>query len=421
MGPVYLIGSHMTAFGKRPDMSFKALANEALEGVLADAGFADGNMIDSIWFANSAMGAVGQGSIRGQVSLSDAFADGRLRIGTPVVNVENACASSSTALNGAWKDILSGQSRCVLAMGLEKLFDPAPADDAAKAKALGGFMAGADMLEPRNWIDYYKAVGRDLGVPFEIGPGRSPFMDTYAMQAIWHMRHHGSTAWQLAAAASKAHGLGALNPNAQYRFKLTPDEVLADRPVSGPLTRAMCAPIGDGASAALLVSADMLRGLDRRVRERAVRIRASVLEGGSYRRPDEPGCLERAAQRAFAQAGLSARDIGVVELHDATSFGEIHIPESLGLCAKGAAGPLAEAGETGLHGRLPINPSGGLVSRGHPVAATGLAMIHELTSQLRGEAGPRQVPDPRIALAQNGGGVMGFDEAITSVTLLEAA
>lgn len=419
MPAAYIIGVYTSAFGKRPETGFKAFADEALDGAVEDCGLGSGADIESIWFSNSGMGAVGQGSIRGQVCLTPAFADGRLSAGVPVVNVENACASGSTALHGAYKDILSGQSRLSLALGVEKLFDPSP-DPARKAAALGAFAAGADMIDPGLWIGYYQRAAEGIGQTFEMGPGRSPFMDTYAVQAGWHMKRHGSKVRHLAAAAAKAHNVGALNPNAQYRFPMTIEEVLADRNVSGPLTRSMCAPIGDGAAAAILCSEDVLRGLEPAVRARAVRIRASVLGGGTYRAPDEAGSLERLASRAYAAAAVQPSDIGVVELHDATSFGELHIPEALGLCAPGEAGLLAMSGETGPTGRLPLNPSGGLVCRGHPVGATGLAMIHEVTTQLRGEAAGRQVANPRIGLAQNGGGVMGFDEAVTAITLLEA-
>ncbi|HVK79407.1 MAG TPA: thiolase family protein, partial [Verrucomicrobiae bacterium] len=293
--------------------------------------------------------------------------------------------------------------------------------DADRAKALQGFAAGADMLNPETWIGYYQSVAQDLGDRFELGAGRSPFIDTYALQAKWSMKHEGLTREHLAAAAAKAHNLGVLNPRAQYRFAMTAEDVLADRLVSDPLTRAMCAPIGDGVAAAILCDEATFAGLDASTRARAVRVKASILAGGDNRAPSEPGVLERAAAYAFKAAKISPADIDVTEVHDATSYGEIHIPEALGLCARGEAGPLALAGETSPLGRMPINPSGGLVCRGHPVGATGLAMIFELTSQLRGESGERQVADARLALAQNGGGVMGFDEAVTAITILEAA
>lgn len=420
LASVYLIGVYMSAFGRWPETSFKALAGEAVAGVLADAALEHGRDVDGVWFANSGMGSVGQGSIRGQAALSRMFDEGHLRVGAPVVNVENACASASTALHGAYRDILSGQSRMVLALGLEKLYRPVK-NDAEKARVLQGFSAGADMLEPERWTNYYRDVAANLGARFELGPERSPFMDTYALQALWAMRKRGLKAEHLAAAAAKAHDMGALNPKAQYQFRMTPEAVLADRIVSPPLTRAMCAPVGDGAAAAILCDEATLRGLDARVRARALRVRACVMGGGHYRAPDEPGLIDRIGARVFSADTFTARDIDVAEVHDATSYGEIHIPEALGLCPHGEAGPLALAGETRPGGAMPINPSGGLVSRGHPVGATGLAMIVELGAQLRGEAGARQVRDPKLALAYNGGGSVGFDEAVGVVTVLERA
>jgi acetyl-CoA acetyltransferase len=239
------------------------------------------------------------------------------------------------------------------------------------------------------------------------------------MQAAWHMKRYGTTQRQIAIACSKNHRNGSLNPKAQYRFEVSVDEVLADRPVSFPLTRSMCSPIGDGAAAAIVCSEDMLASLPRAVQDRAVKVRAQVLSGGKYRKLDEPGLTRIAAQRAYERAGLKPSDIDVAEVHDATSFCEIYQSEMLGFCADGEGGRLAESGATSLGGKIPINPSGGLVSKGHPVGATGLSMIHELCLQLRGEAGARQVKNARLALAENGGGVMGFDEAACAITILE--
>jgi acetyl-CoA acetyltransferase len=200
---------------------------------------------------------------------------------------------------------------------------------------------------------------------------------------------------------------------------VTPEAALEDREISWPLTRAMCAPIGDGAAAAILVSQAVLDRQPPEVRARAVRVRASVLTGGKYRAPDEPGLSQVAAQRAYAKSGLTPADVDLIELHDATSFCEIFQLEMLGFAEPGGGGPLVASGATRLGGRLPVNLSGGLVSKGHPVGATGLSMIDELVLQLRGEAGARQAERARIALAENGGGVIGFDEAACSVVLLE--
>jgi acetyl-CoA acetyltransferase len=244
-------------------------------------------------------------------------------------------------------------------------------------------------------------------------------MDTYAIQAACHMKKYGLTREHLAFCASKNHGHGSLNPKAQYRFEVSVEQALNDRMVSFPLTRSMCAPIGDGAAAALLCSREYLERLPDPVRERAIRIRASVFSGGKFRDLDEPGLSRVAADKAYAMAGVGPEDIDVVEVHDATSFSEIFQMEMLRFCPEGQGGPFVASGATKLGGRMPVNTSGGLVSKGHPIGATGLSMLAELASQLRGEAGPRQIPGARLALQENGGGVVGLEEASCSVVILE--
>lgn len=414
MSNVYIVGSYSSAFGKFPDTTHKDLTREVYLGVLADAGLADDDDIGMTWFGNCGMWTDGQGSIRGQVCLTPLVREGLFPERVPVINVEGGCATASMALHGAWKDILSGESDLSLAIGVEKTFSPG-----APEKTMQLFDGGIDQYDREEWLAYYAAAGEASGKPFEPGPGRTIFMDTYAMQAAWHMRTHGTTERQIAIACAKNHSAAVHNPKAQYRFALTPDEVLADRPVSWPLTRAMCAPIGDGAAAALVCSEAWLKRQSGDVQARAVRIAASTLTSGKYRRLDEPGLSKLAAERAYRAAGVTPADIDLAEVHDATSFCEIYQSEMLGFCGIGEGGRLAESGATALGGDIPINLSGGLVSKGHPVGATGLSMIDELVLQLRGEAGARQVSGARTALAENGGGVMGFDEAACSVIILQ--
>ncbi len=414
MKSVYVIGTSCTTFGRLAERSFQDLAREAYLDALADAGLADGNAIEQAWFGNCGMGNWGQGGIRGQVCFTPLVKEGLFPERVPMLNVESGCATASQAFHGAWKDILSGEQRMTLALGVEKLYSPDRPERVGEI-----FATGIDQLAPQLWHEYYAAAGAQAGKPFETGPNRTVYMDTYAMQAAWHMKRYGTTQLQIAMACSKNHKNGSLNPKAQYRFEVSVDEVLADRPVSFPLTRAMCSPIGDGAAAAILCSEDALADLPPQARARAVKVRAQVLSGGKYRKLDEPGLTRIAAQRAYQRAGVSPSDIDVAEVHDATSFCEIYQSEMLGFCAEGEGGRLAESGETALGGRIPINASGGLVSKGHPVGATGLSMIHELCLQLRGESGERQVRGARLALAENGGGVMGFDEAACAITLLE--
>jgi len=421
MRDVYVLGASSTAFAKLPDASFKDLTREAYLGVMNDAGLETGADIDNAWFGNCGMGTFGQRNIRGQVCFTPLVRDGLFPERVAMINVEGGCATASMAFHGAWKDVLSGQAELSLAIGVEKTYVPDAAD-----KTLEIFEGGIDQLDPADWHAYYAKAGEASGKPFKPNAGGGTvFMDTYAMQAAYHMKRYGTTQRQIATAASKNHHHGSMNPKAQYRFEVSVDEALQDRLVSWPLTRSMCAPIGDGAAAALLCSADFLSAQPEAVRDRAVKVRASTLSGGKYRDLDEPGLSRIAADKAYRLADLSPDEIEVAEVHDATSFCEIYQSEMLRFCPEGDGGAYMESGATALGGARPINLSGGLVSKGHPVGATGLSMIAELMLQLRGEAGPRQAAGqngdrvPRIALAENGGGVIGFDEAACSVIILE--
>jgi acetyl-CoA acetyltransferase len=416
MSDVYVIGVACTPFAKRPDASFKDLAREAYEAVLRDAGLDDGGRIESSWFGNCGMDKWGQPNIRGQVCFTPLVREGRFPERVPMVNVEGGCATASMAFQGAWKDVLSGQAGISLAIGVEKTYVEG---DPARTQAI--FAGGIDQLDPQEWHDYYRRAGEQAGKPFAPGAGGGTvFMDTYAMQAAWHMKRWGTTARQIAVGASKNHAMGARNPLAQYRFEVTPEQVLADRLVSAPLTRSMCSPIGDGAAAALLCSSEVLATLPARVRERAIRVRSAAMTGGKYRALDEPGLSRLAAQRAYAAAGIGPEAIDLAEVHDATSFCEVFQCEMLGFCADGEGGAYVGSGATALDGARPVNLSGGLVSKGHPVGATGLSMVYELALQLRREAGERQAGKADLALAENGGGVIGFDEAACSVIVLQA-
>ncbi len=416
MTEVFIVGTACTPFGKHADRSFQDLARWAYLDVLADAGLnaAGSQLIEQAWFGNCGMGQWGQGGIRGQVCFTPLVQEGLFPERVPMINVEGGCATASFAFHGAWKDILSGQVQVSLAIGVEKLISPDRPERVAEI-----FATAIDQLDVELWHDYYRHAGEAAGKPFETGPGRTLFMDTYAMQAAWHMKHWGTTREQIAMGAAKNHFHGSLNPKAQYRFEVSVDQVLADRDISWPLTRAMCSPLGDGASAAILCSREALANFPQSVRARAVKVRTSQLSGGKYRALDEPGLSRIAADKAYRHSGLGPQDIKVVELHDATSFCEIYQLEMLRLCPDGQGGRMIESGATRLGGRLPVNTSGGLVSKGHPVGATGLSMVYETCLQLRGEAGARQVGGASLGLIENGGGVMGFDEAACAVTILE--
>ncbi|MBT3932082.1 MAG: DUF1365 family protein, partial [Rhodospirillaceae bacterium] len=274
-------------------------------------------------------------------------------------------------------------------------------------------------LRPITPTDRLLAMGQGVADPDgeEDTGQRSVFMDVYAALAKFHMKSFGTTQAQLAAVAAKNHAHSAHNPLSQYREAMTVDEVMAARKVSWPLTLPMCSPISDGAAAAILCREEEL---DRFDRSRAVKIHATALRTGSDRDPQEfdRHITHLAARDAYARAGLGPEDMHVAEVHDATAFAEIQQVENLGFCDFGEGGALTESGATSIGGRIPVNLSGGLESKGHPVGATGLAQVFELTTQLRGEAGARQVANAKFAIAENGGGFHGIEEAVACVTIL---
>lgn len=465
MNDVYVIGADTIRFGKYLDQSIKDLTAMTVDGCLKDAGV-DKKDIQALWFSNSGWGdQKGQSCIRGQVALRPVGIDT-----IPITNVENACASGSTAFHHAWLGVASGLYDITMAVGAEKLYLE------NKMAIFAGFMAGIDIenaveisrslsvfsmtademramkafklkyqartngskkkskktikerfKELRDQIVVAIMMGEKLGYDTvrELkkisGPSdHSPFMDIYGYAARQHMKKYGSTVEQLAIIASKNHFNSTLNPNAQYRFEVPVERVLADRIVSYPITRAMCAPIGDGAASAILCSEKMVKQLG--LSSRAVKIRASILGSGQEytENGSTPDIGERLANQAYNIAGVGPRDINLAEVHDATSFGELHQAENLGFCPRGEGGVFAESGATRLEGQIPMNTSGGLTSRGHPIGASGLAQLHELVIQLRGEAGKRQVKNPKLGMAENGGGALGHEEAAMCMHILEA-
>ncbi len=413
MSSAYIIGAFSTPFGRFAERSFRELTRDAVLGVVADAGMSDGTALESVWFGNVLMDFWGQHSTRGQFCLIPLEQDGILAARVPVMNVEGGCATGSMALHGAVKDILSGSAEMSLAIGVEKTYRPD-----SPAEQLTMFRAGENAFDPRETLREYERLAEITGRPLEFGPDRTMFMDTYAAQARYHMHRFGTTRDQIAAVAAKNHTNGAANPLAQYQFPMSVEQVLADREVSYPLTRSMCAPIGDGAAAAIVCSERALRDLPHEARERAVRVAAIALRSGIYRRPDQHSLSRVAADRAYQLAETGPDGIDVAEVHDATAFGEIYQSEQLRFCDEGAGGSFVAAGATAPDGRIPLNTSGGLLSKGHPIAASGLSMTHEIVTQLRGEAGERQIRDAGQGLIENGGGIMGLEEAACAVTIL---
>jgi len=403
-----IAGVGMTRFAKHLDRGLKDLSAEAVNGAVADAGIGLDDL-EAAFVGNCAAGLVtGQESVRGQVVLHP-LGVGRI----PVVNVENACASGSTALHQACVAVTAGLHDVVLALGVEKLTHP------DKTRSFAAFAGAMDVDELAEMLDVLEPSGGEDQGAGHGGPGqsRSMFMDVYAMAARDHMERWGTTKQHFAQVAAKNSFHGSLNPNAQFHDELTVDEVLADRLIVEPLTRSMCSPIGDGAAAAVVMS-------PRRATElgvtHPVKVRSMVMHSGWEHAPDAPGTVQLCATEAYEEASVGPDDLDVIELHDASAPAEIIGYEQLGLCEQGAGGELVESGGTRLGGRLPVNTSGGLLRKGHPVGATGLAQVFELTLQLRGAAGPRQVQGARLGLAQNGGGKKGNDAAAMLVTVLEA-
>lgn len=409
MTDVYLVGVAMTPFGKFLEKSVKDQTREAVEGALADAGAQQAD-IGAAWFSNTTQGVLeGQFCVPGEIALRDMGFEA-----IPMVNVENACASASTAFNGAWTAIKAGVTDVALAVGVDKMYD------ADKSRSFAIFDGAIDVHRSKETFAGLLKLGEGVEPPADAASSnqqRSPFMDVYACFAKAHMKMFGLTQRQLAAVASKNHWHSTMNPLAQFNFEASVEEVLAGRLISWPLTLPMCSPISDGGAAAILCSEAALERFDR---SRAVKILASVMGTGSRRRPEEveKHLTRRAALRAYEVAGIGPGDVDVAEVHDATAMGEITQTENLGFCEFGQGGWLAERGETKLGGRIPINPSGGLESKGHPIGATGLGQIYELATQVRGEAGSRQVEGARFAIAENGGGIYGIEEATCCITVL---
>jgi len=406
MRDVAIVGVGMTRFGKFLDRSMKDLAREAVVAALDSAGM-EKKAIEAAVVGNAVAGLItGQECIRGQVVLREMGIGG-----IPIINTENACASSSTALHLAWLYVASGIYDVALAVGMEKLYHE---DKKRSFQAIG---AAVDIEAMRQIIEVMaasapKREGADDGQG--AGEKRSMFMDLYAMAARGHMARYGTTKEQFARVAVKNHYHGSLNPHAQYRERYTLEEILASPLVAEPLTRLMCSPIGDGAAAAILVPADKAR----QYTSKPVFIRASVVGSGQDHAPGEPGITERVAHRAYEMAGVTPRDLDVVELHDASAPAELMLYEELGLCGPGEGGKLIDTGFTELTGPTPVNTSGGLISKGHPIGATGVGQVCEIFWQLRGECGDRQVPGAKLGLCENGGGMLRGEAAALAVHIL---
>jgi acetyl-CoA acetyltransferase len=398
MEPVIIAGAGMTRFAKSP-RSLRDLAGEAVSAALEDAGLETG-ALEAAYVGNGAAGLVtGQEMIRGQVMLRPLGIES-----IPIFNVENACASSSSALHLGWQAVAAGMHDVVLCLGAEKL--------SHEDKTVGMAAIGTAVdIEAQTEMAEALGGGPDSGK-------RSFFMDIYAGMARAYMERSGATKEHFAQVVVKNQSNGARNPRAQYGGDLTVDDVLASRLIVEPLTLLMCSPISDGAAAVVLMSERAAR----RAGADGPRIRASVVVSGNRHDKADPsaGSGGRAARAAYEQAGLGPEDLDVAEVHDASAPAELIVYEQIGLAPPGGGPELVDTGATRLDGRLPVNTSGGLLSKGHPIGATGIAQICEATWQLRGDAGARQVDGARVALTQNGGGWLDEDSAAMSVHILTA-
>ncbi len=379
MSDVYVLGVDMIKFGRFPDRTVPDLGAEAALLALDDAGLTIDNM-EAFYCGN-----LGQANAMvGQRILQEIG-----QTGIPVVNCSNACATGATAFREAWTSIKAGLYDVVLAVGVEQMGT--------------GLLGGS---------------GGGKGIPKEglLGSGTMPAV--FAEAGMEHSRQYGTTFEQFAKISVKNHHHSTMNPKARYQIETPLDEVMNAEMISYPNTKLMCSVNVDGAAAAVLVSEKKAKELGM---GRSVRVKASVLTSDPYQErdlvmPDVNSCTRKAAKEAYEMAGLGAEDIDLVELHDCFATAEMLHYENLGLCEDGEAGRLIDEGEVELGGRVPVNVSGGLLSKGHPLGATGIANIYEVCTHLRGEAGKRQVEGAKIGLTH----VIGLGSAC-GIHILEKA
>lgn len=386
MGRVFVAGVGMTRFGKFPTLGLADLGREAVLAAFEDSGGLGPRNIEMI-----ACGCARSGTLQSRESGVGQLIGWEVGIeGIPVYNEKAYCASGAMALSVANMAVSSGRHEVALAVGVESM-------------------------------STRSGKGRPLtsdGMLLERESGFSPPV-YYAMAASKHMERYGTTREQIAGVAVKNRAAAAKNPRAQYRDLITLDDVLTARPIAGPLNLLDCCPTGDGGAAVILVSESAAERLGLSCE---IELVASAVGSGYYReqvRDMTSFSLDRStAARAYSQAGITAEQVDVAEVHDSFSIAEIIHYEDLGFCAPGKGGQLVDEGVTSLGGRLPVNPSGGLLNRGHPLGATGLAQIVELTDQLLGRATDRQVEGAEIALAHISGGFHEGDFATSGVTIL---
>ncbi|BFM17549.1 thiolase family protein [Maricurvus nonylphenolicus] len=409
MSELYVVGVGMTHFGQHKDRTLEDMAGEALNRALKDASCSVEDL-GCAYYSGITNGLLQkQTAIPGQVVLHKIGVQG-----IPVYNVESACASGSLGFNLALQSLRAGSCDVALAIGAEKMHIE---DKASMFKVFDGGWDVSSIEENTKILlkpnpGFVAPEGSESDRPYSL------FMKLYASACINHMVKYGTTQRQIAAVCAKNHTHSVHNPYAQFQMPMTIEQVLGAPPITYPLTMPMCSPMSDGAAAVIVCNEDGLArlGIDKK---RAIRVAASVVRSATTRSDEQPElhCERLAAMEAYEIAGFGPDDIHVAEVHDATAAGEIFHVENLNFVDFGEGGPAAERGEFTIGGRLPVNPSGGLESKGHPIGATGLAQIFELVTQLRGEAGGRQVDGARHALQENSGGTVGIEEAAVAVNI----
>ncbi len=385
MREVWIVGVGMTRFGKLPDYGVRELAEEAVFKALHDAGAKPLDI--EIAYCGTETMAQDTPMLPGQIALEQVGITG-----IPITNVSNACGSGSNAVREAWLALQTGLYDVALAVGVEKLTSPHP-DQFHILSRLGG----ADLM-----------LEGSMGF---FPPG------VFSMAAIKHMDRYGTTREQIAQVAVKNSHNGSLNPNAHFQKVVTLEKVLNSRPVSYPLNVLDCCPISDGCAAVILCGADVAK----RFTGTPVRVLAAAHKSGTYK--DDPelnaDTTRRSAREAYEMAGVGPEDIQLAEVHDCFTFAEIQHYEDLGFCKMGEGGRYVEEGHANIGGKVAVNPSGGLLAKGHPLGATGPGQVYEVTQQLRGLCDKRQIPNARIGMTHNGGGFRHGDTGIVACFILE--
>jgi acetyl-CoA acyltransferase len=396
---VWVLGAAMTKFGRYADKDLVDLGSDAALDALDDGGvtihdmdvLASGNMAE-------AMSGVGQ-RIQKQIG----------QTGIPVYNVTNACATGATAIRSVYLAIKAGEADMGLAIGVEKMGKQGLLGAAGKARG------DRKVFEPGG---RYGAV---MGVEGVLGTGLMP--GVFAQAGMEYANEHDGVGFeQFAKVAEKNHAHSTLNPLAQYQKAFSLDEVMNAEMMSYPNTLLMCCPTGDGAAAVVLVSEERLRSLSPEQRSRAVKISASVMTSDPWTdtdqvQPDVNTLTRQAAAKAYDIAGVDPQDLDLVELHDCFATAELIHYDNLQLCKPGDAGKFIDERGPWRDGAIPVNVSGGLISKGHPLGATGIANVYEVSTHLRGEAGDRQIPDARVGLTH----VIGLGSACAIHVLEKAA